>query len=139
MYYKQIVNRLTDLRVKKNLTARELGKRLGNSDTYVYKVEDCTIVLSVPKFLEILKILDVSIEEFFLGEECIDEKNIIQENDINSNKIDVSKVEDEFLDDLSNNDGATKNDSVGTQALEKLNRVNEEILELIQLFKQQGE
>lgn len=38
---------------------------LGNSDTYFYKVEDNSIILNLPKFLEILEALDIDTEEFF--------------------------------------------------------------------------
>ena len=65
MNYKQIVERLSLLRTKKNLSSRELGGMIGNSDTYFYKVEDNTIILNLPKFLEILEALEISTEEFF--------------------------------------------------------------------------
>lgn len=65
MEYKQIVERLSLIRTRRNLSARELGRLLGNSDTYFYKVEDGSIVLNVPKLLEILDLLEISAEEFF--------------------------------------------------------------------------
>ncbi len=65
MDYKQILERLSAIRAKKNLSAMELGKILGNSDTYIYKIEDGSIILSVPKLLEILEVLEVPVEEFF--------------------------------------------------------------------------
>ena len=65
MNYKQIIERLSLIRTRKNLSSRELSLMLGNSDTYFYKVEDGSIVLSVPKLLEILETLEVSTEEFF--------------------------------------------------------------------------
>ncbi len=65
MEYKQIVERLSLIRTRRNLSARELGRLLGNSDTYFYKVEDGSIVLNVPKLLEILDLLENSAEEFF--------------------------------------------------------------------------
>lgn len=65
MNYKQIVERLSLIRTRKNLSSRELGLMLGNSDTYFYKVEDGSIVLNVPKLCEILEALEVDTEEFF--------------------------------------------------------------------------
>ena len=65
MNYKQIVERLSLIRTRKNLSSRELGLMLGNSDTYFYKVEDGSIVLNVPKLCEILEALEVNTEEFF--------------------------------------------------------------------------
>ena len=65
MNFKQIVERLSLIRTRKNLSSRELGLMLGNSDTYFYKVEDGSIVLNVPKLCEILEALEVDAEEFF--------------------------------------------------------------------------
>ena len=65
MDYKQIIERLSLIRTRKNLSSRELGLMLGNSDTYFYKVEDGYIVLNLPKFLEVLDTLEIDTEEFF--------------------------------------------------------------------------
>lgn len=65
MTYKQIVERLSLIRTEKNLSARELGLRLGNSETYFYKIENGSIILSMPKLLEILDLFNISTEEFF--------------------------------------------------------------------------
>ena len=65
MDYKQIVERLSLIRTRKNLSSREFGRMLGNSDTYFYKVEDKSIILTVPKFLETLEALEINTEEFF--------------------------------------------------------------------------
>ncbi len=68
MDYKQIIERLSLIRTNKNLSSRELGRLLGNSNTYFYKVEDGSIVLNLPKFLEILDTLEISTEEFFYND-----------------------------------------------------------------------
>lgn len=68
MDYKQIVERLSLIRTSKNLSSREFGRMLGNSDTYFYKVEDGSIILSMPKFCEVLDALEVSTEEFFYND-----------------------------------------------------------------------
>ena len=65
MNYKEIIERLSLIRTSKNLSARELGLMISKSDTYFYKVEDKSIILNVPKLLEILDALQVDTEEFF--------------------------------------------------------------------------
>ena len=65
MDYKQIVERLSLIRTSKNLSSRELGMMLGNSETYFYKVENNSIILSIPKFLDILEMLQITTDEFF--------------------------------------------------------------------------
>ncbi len=65
MNYKEIIERLSLIRTSKNLSARELGLMIGKSDTYFYKVEDKSIILNVPKLIEILDALQVDTEEFF--------------------------------------------------------------------------
>ena len=68
MNYKEIVERLSLIRTKNNLSARELGMMIGKSETYFYKVEDKTITLNVPKLLDLLEALQVSTEEFFYND-----------------------------------------------------------------------
>ena len=68
MDYKQIVERLSLIRTRKNLSAREFGHMLGNSDTYFYKVENGSIILNVPKLCEILETLEIETEEFFYND-----------------------------------------------------------------------
>ena len=65
MDYKQIIERLSLIRTRKNLSSREFGRMLGNSDTYFYKVEDGSIIINLPKFIEILETLQIDTEEFF--------------------------------------------------------------------------
>lgn len=68
MDYKQIIERLSYTRTKKNLSSREFGRMLGNSDTYFYKVEDGSIIINLPKFLEMLEALEIDTEEFFYND-----------------------------------------------------------------------
>lgn len=68
MNYQQIIERLSLYRTKKNLSSREFGRMLGNSDTYFYKVEDKSIIINLPKFLEMLDALEVDTEEFFYND-----------------------------------------------------------------------
>ena len=65
MDYKQIIERLSLIRTRKNLSSREFGKIIGNSDTYFYKVEDGSIIINLPKFIDMLEALEISTEEFF--------------------------------------------------------------------------
>lgn len=65
MNYTEIIQRLSLIRTRKNLSSREFGRILGNSNTYFYKVEDGSITLNLPKLLEILESLEISTEEFF--------------------------------------------------------------------------
>lgn len=68
MDYKQIIERLSLIRTRKNLSSREFGRMLGNSDTYFYKVEDGSIVINLPKLIEILDALEIDAEEFFYND-----------------------------------------------------------------------
>lgn len=65
MEYKNIVERLSQIRTVKKLSSRELGLMIGKSDTYFYKIENQSIKLSVLKLLEILETLEVDTEKFF--------------------------------------------------------------------------
>ena len=62
---KEILNRISYFRTKKNMSAYRLGMELGHSKTYFYRVESGEIQLTLDTFLEILDILQVSLEEFF--------------------------------------------------------------------------
>lgn len=68
MDYKQIIERLSLIRTRKNLSSREFGRMLGNSDTYFYKVEDGSIVINLPKLIEMLDALEIDTEEFFYND-----------------------------------------------------------------------
>ena len=73
MNYNEIIERLSLIRTRKNLSAREFGRMLGNSDTYFYKVEDGSIIINLPKFLEMLETLEIDTEEFFYNDLAIKE------------------------------------------------------------------
>ena len=89
MNYKEIIERLSLIRTKNNLSAREFGLMIGNSDTYFYKVEGKSIILNVPKLLEILDALQVSTEEFFYD----DFENYKRDNEILSLTKNLTKDE----------------------------------------------
>lgn len=63
--YKEIITRIAIFRNKRNLSARELALRMGHSETYFYKVENGSIILNLPTFLEALEVLEISTYEFF--------------------------------------------------------------------------
>ena len=65
MDYKNIVEKLSQIRTSKGLSSRELGLMIGKSDTYFYKIENQSIKLSVLKLLEILETLEIDTEKFF--------------------------------------------------------------------------
>ncbi len=67
MEYKDIIFRIAQFRDKRNMSAFELSQIIGHSGSYMYRVESGEIKLSVETLLDILKVLNVSVIEFFLG------------------------------------------------------------------------
>lgn len=65
MTIKEIINRIGYARNQANLSAREVGLRMGMSEQYLSKVEGGHITLSVEKLLQILEICEFPIERFF--------------------------------------------------------------------------
>lgn len=61
---KEIINRIGYFRNKKNLSQRELSLRLGYSETWCYRVEKGEINLRISNLLDILSVLEISLEEF---------------------------------------------------------------------------
>jgi transcriptional regulator with XRE-family HTH domain len=62
---KEIIERLAILRTQKKMSAYKLGMMLGHSKTYIYRVENGEIQLTLDRFLEILEALGVTTTEFF--------------------------------------------------------------------------
>lgn len=70
MNMKDLINRISYFRVKKNLSARELSLQIGKAGGYINKLESYDFNLPVPVLLDILEALEVSAEEFFyLGQD----------------------------------------------------------------------
>ncbi len=70
MTQKEIINRISNFRYKKKLSARELSLQLGKSSNYINKLESYDFNLTLNMFLEILEALEMTEEEFFcLGEQ----------------------------------------------------------------------
>ncbi|MGN0960741.1 MAG: helix-turn-helix domain-containing protein [Christensenellales bacterium] len=62
---KEILERISFLRTKKNISAYKLGIELGHSKTYFYRIESGEIQLTMDLFLDILDVLNVTTSEFF--------------------------------------------------------------------------
>ena len=65
MEIKDVIYRIGYFRNKKNLSARELSKKLGNNQTYITRMESGEFNLTIEKLLEMLEIFDVEPAEFF--------------------------------------------------------------------------
>jgi len=80
MDYKNIIEKLSLIRTERKLSSRAFGRMLGNSDTYFYKIENGSIILTLPKFLEVLDALEVTPEEFFWQDlqKYEEQKNLIK-------------------------------------------------------------
>ena len=63
-----IIEKIALLRTEKNISAYKLSMALGHSKTYMYRVENGEIDLSIDTFLEILDVLGVTTAEFFCPE-----------------------------------------------------------------------
>lgn len=62
---KEILERIGYFRNLRKMSAYKLGKELGHSKTYFYRVESGEIQLSVDLLLDVLDILKISTSEFF--------------------------------------------------------------------------
>lgn len=65
MTREEILFRIGYFRNKKGLSAYKVGKQLGHSKNYFYRIERGEINLSVENLLDILDFLEVSTSEFF--------------------------------------------------------------------------
>ena len=65
MDVKNIIDRIGYFRTQRNISARELSGRLGNDKSYITRMESGEFNLTIKKLLEILKICEVSLDEFF--------------------------------------------------------------------------
>ena len=60
-----ISDRIYQLRISKNLSARELSLQLGQSPCYINKIENCKSFPSIKMLFEICSFFDISIKDFF--------------------------------------------------------------------------
>ena len=64
----EIIERMEYFRKLRRVSARELSLRIGKHETYINKLECTDFNLPLAAFLEILKALDVGLDEFFSTE-----------------------------------------------------------------------
>ena len=57
--------RLTDLRMQKGISARDMSLSLGQSESYINKIENRHTLPSFTGFLNICDFLDITPQEFF--------------------------------------------------------------------------
>ena len=60
-----IANRISDLRIKKNVSARDMSLSLGQSQSYINNIENKKALPSMQMFLYICEYLDISPKDFF--------------------------------------------------------------------------
>lgn len=61
----EILKRISYFKNKNNISAYQIGTKLGHSKNYFYRIESGEIQLTLESFLEILEILKVTTSEFF--------------------------------------------------------------------------
>ena len=71
MKYDELLFKLMKIVESKNYSEKKLSGALDRDDSYINKVANKKMMLSIPTFLQILEILNVSLEEFF----CEDAEN----------------------------------------------------------------
>ncbi len=65
MFEDYFAKRLAELRIHKGLSARDMSLSLGQSDSYINKIENGKSFPSMQTFFYICEFLDVTPEEFF--------------------------------------------------------------------------
>lgn len=68
MYEDDFVKRLSELRIQKGVSAREMSLSIGQSESYINKIENHTTLPSMSVFFYICDYLDISPEEFFASQ-----------------------------------------------------------------------
>ncbi len=77
MYEKFIRDRITDLRIKKNISEYKMSRDLGHSNSYMHSISSGKALPSLSEFLYICEYLGITPEEFFNDE--IDEPMLVKE------------------------------------------------------------
>ncbi|MBE6712723.1 MAG: helix-turn-helix transcriptional regulator [Ruminococcaceae bacterium] len=71
MYEKRFVNRLTELRMQKGVSARDMSLSIGQSESYINKIENGVSLPSMSTFFYICEYLNITPAQFFEDEiEC---------------------------------------------------------------------
>ncbi len=65
MYEKAFVNRLTKLRIQKGVSARDMSLSIGQSETYINKIENGAALPSMSAFFYICEYFGLTPAEFF--------------------------------------------------------------------------
>lgn len=64
-YTEQFHKRLTELRLEKGVSARDMSLSLGQSESYINKIENQRTLPSIAGFIYICEYLDITPQEFF--------------------------------------------------------------------------
>lgn len=67
-YIEQFYKRLTELRTQKGVSARDMSLSLGQSESYINKIENKKTLPSFTGFIYICEYFDISPQEFFDSE-----------------------------------------------------------------------
>jgi transcriptional regulator with XRE-family HTH domain len=65
MYEEYIINRITELRMEKNISEYQLSLELGYSKGYIQSIVSGRVLPSMKAFLEICSYFDITPKEFF--------------------------------------------------------------------------
>ncbi|MBQ9719814.1 MAG: helix-turn-helix transcriptional regulator [Oscillospiraceae bacterium] len=68
MYEETIRQRIVELRLKKNVSQREMSLSLGQNDSYINRIENGLALPSMQVFLYICEYFDITPKEFFDNE-----------------------------------------------------------------------
>ena len=68
MYKETIRQRIVELRLKKNVSQREMSLSLGQNDSYINRIENGLALPSMQVFLYICEYFDITPKEFFDNE-----------------------------------------------------------------------
>ncbi len=69
MYEDKFCSRLTALRMKKGVSARDMSLSIGQNSGYINHIENRQTLPSMPVFFNICEYLGISPEEFFASEQ----------------------------------------------------------------------
>lgn len=75
MTYKDVINRISFYRTKRNLSARELSILIGKNECYINRLECSMFNLPTKVLLDIIYALEITPEEFFSNDYLNYEKN----------------------------------------------------------------
>ena len=64
-YLDWLPSRITELRVQKGISARDMSLSLGQSESYINKIENKRILPSMAGFIYICEYLEITPQEFF--------------------------------------------------------------------------